>query len=77
MTCYNSENFKNYYPPTRFKGIPIAFDTKSIPANLGDSVSYPPKLGMYTNKIVKYEADSSVYIYDSFGVFSLLKEPDV
>ena len=59
-SCYNPENFKPYYPPTKVKAVPVAFETVRIPASLGDSKTYPPTIGQYKNKIVKYEADETI-----------------
>ncbi len=55
----------------------VLFTTVVIPAGLGTSAKgqpYAPKDGNYFNKLVRYEADKSVWIYDSAGVYSNLKE---
>ena len=75
-SCYNPENFKPYYPPTRMEKIPVAFETVRIPASMGDSVEYPPTQGQYVNKIVKYEADSTVWLYDSLGNYTQVSYGD-
>ena len=69
-SCYNPENFKPYYPPTRVKAVPVVFETVRIPASLGDSKTYPPTIGQYKNKIVKYEADETIWLYDSIGNYT-------
>lgn len=69
-SCYNPENFKPYYPPTRTEKVPVAFETVRIPASMGDSVEYPLSQGQYVNKIVKYEADDTVWLYDSLGNYT-------
>lgn len=53
----------------------VVFTTVAIPASLGSSTegTYTPKDGTYFNKIVRYEADKAVYIYDSAGVYTQLR----
>ena len=49
----------------------------NIPATLGTSEEgqpYAPKNGMYHNMLVRYEADGAVVLYDSVGVYTILKE---
>ena len=70
-SCYNPETFKNAYPPTRFKSVPVMFAKKVIPASAGSSAEgqpLAPKVGAYTNSLVIYEADQTYYIYDSYGI---------
>lgn len=52
------------------------FRTQTIPSAMGDSTTgaYKPANGMYKNMLVRYEADGSVWIYDSAGVYTNLKE---
>ena len=69
-SCYNPENFKPYYPPTKIAPVPVAFETVRIPASVGDSKTHPPTIGQYKNKIVKYEADETIWIYDSLGNYT-------
>lgn len=55
----------------------VCFRTQTIPASMGTSAEgqpYAPKNGAYHNMLVRYEADSSVWIYDSAGVYTNLKE---
>lgn len=54
----------------------VFFRTQVIPASLGSSTdgAYVPQNGMYRNVLVRYEADGAVYIYDSEGVYTNLKE---
>lgn len=54
----------------------VFFRTQTIPSAMGDSTTgaYKPANGMYKNMLVRYEADGSVWIYDSAGVYTNLKE---
>lgn len=54
----------------------VLFRTQTIPAAMGNSTNgdYKPANGMYKNMLVCYEADGSVWIYDSAGVYTNLKE---
>ena len=54
----------------------VFFRTQTIPSAMGDSSTgaYKPANGMYRNMLVRYEADGSVWIYDSAGVYTNLKE---
>lgn len=57
----------------------VCFRTQTIPASMGTSAEgqpYAPKNGMYHNMIVRYEADGSVWLYDSAGVYTNLKEAE-
>lgn len=56
----------------------VLFRTQVIPSSMGDSSTgaYKPANGMYKNMLVKYEADGSVWIYDSAGVYTNLKEAE-
>ena len=47
-----------------------------IQAVLGDDKTgeYIPENGLFKNAIVEYEANGAVYIYDSLGVFTNIKE---
>jgi len=58
----------------------VCFRTQTIPSSMGTSAEgqpYAPKNGMYHNMLVRYEADGSVWIYDSAGVYTNLKEATV
>ena len=57
----------------------VLFRTQTIPSSMGDSKTgpYKPANGMYKNMLVRYEADNSVWIYDSAGVYTNLKEATV
>lgn len=57
----------------------VLFRTQVIPSSMGDSSTgaYKPANGMYKNMLVKYEADGSVWIYDSAGVYTNLKEATI
>lgn len=57
----------------------VLFRTQVIPSAMGDSTTgdYKPANGMYKNMLVRYEADGSVWIYDSAGVYTNLKEANV
>lgn len=60
-------------------GCGVCFSTTIVPASLGTSSSgqtYAPKNGMYYNTIVKYQADNAVYLYDSAGVPTCLRDAD-
>ena len=50
--------------------------TKVVPADKGDGTTGEDKVatGKHKNLLVSYEADSTVYIYDSAGVYTNLKE---
>lgn len=76
-SCYNPENFKPYYPPKQVEEIPVAFETVRVPASVGDSKTYPPTQGAYINKIVQYEADRSVWLYDSLGNYTRITINDL
>lgn len=54
----------------------FVFRKKVIPASLGDDLTgqAKPENGAYTNAYVEYEANGAQYIYDSFGVYTRLKE---
>lgn len=57
----------------------VIFTTKTIPSSLGTSAEgdpYAPKNGMYFNTLLKYQADNAVYLYDSAGVPTCLREAD-
>lgn len=56
----------------------IALRTVVLPANLGSNAEgapYAPALGKYYNTVVLYQANGSVYLYDSNGVYTQI-EPD-
>lgn len=56
----------------------ITLRTQTIPAQLGDDSTgsaYAPKPGYAFNTIVHYLANDAVYIYDSNGVFTKVKDP--
>lgn len=58
----------------------VCFRTQTIPSSMGTSAEgqpYAPKNGMYHNMLVRYEADGAVFIYDSAGVYTNLKEATV
>lgn len=76
-SCYNPENFKPYYPPKQVEEIPVAFETVRVPASMGDSKTYPPTQRAYINKIVQYEADRSVWLYDSLGNYTRITTDDL
>lgn len=54
----------------------FVFRKTVIPAALGDDVTGQdiPANGAYTNALVQYEANGALYIYDSYGVYTLLRE---
>ena len=55
----------------------VAPELVIIPSSQGSSeVGQPhaPKVGAYTNSIVKYEADGKAYIYDQRGYYALLSD---
>lgn len=56
----------------------VLFRTQTVPSSMGDSTTgaYKPANGMYKNMLVRYEADGSVWIYDSAGVYTNLKEAE-
>ena len=64
--------------PRRCEEPAVFFRTQIIPAAMGDSSTgdYKPANGMYRNMLVRYEADGSVWIYDSAGVYTNLKEAE-
>lgn len=70
----NNNSCKCNLPKEAFK-----CETKSgltiviIPAQLGDSTGvYAPKIGDYKNTLVKYEADTKVFLYDKDGNWTLV-----
>lgn len=53
----------------------VLFNTITIPSNLGTDAKgqpYAPKDGLYYNKLVRYEANGVVVLYDSRGVYTYL-----
>lgn len=55
----------------------VFFRTQTIPSSMGTSAEgqpYAPANGNYHNMLVKYEADGSVWLYDSAGTYTNLKE---
>lgn len=76
-SCYNPENFKPRFTSKQYEEVPVAFETVRIPANVGDSKTYPPTQGAYENSIVQYEADETVWLYDSFGNYTKLTTNDL
>lgn len=54
----------------------FAFRKVLIPAALGDDITGKdkPVNGAYTNSYVVYEANGAQYLYDSFGVFTKLRD---
>ena len=57
----------------------VIFHTQIIPASMGTSAEgqpYAPKTGMYKNMLVRYEADKAIYLYDSDGVYSCLRDAE-
>lgn len=53
----------------------IYLRTKTVPANLGDDTgAFAPSVGAEYNAIVNYLANGAVYIYDSNGVFTKVKD---
>lgn len=55
----------------------VAPELVIIPSSQGSSEvgqPYAPKIGAYTNSIVKYEADGKSYIYDQRGYYALLSD---
>lgn len=57
----------------------IVLRTVIIPASLGtaeEGQPYAPKPGAYYDSIVLYQSTGEVYIYDSNGVFTLIRQAD-
>ena len=46
----------------------VLFRKVVIPASMGDDTTYPPKVGLYRNVLVVYEANNRVYLYSSDGI---------
>ena len=46
----------------------VLFHKVEIPSSMGDSVTYPPKNGMYRNVLAVYQADGEIFLYDSNGI---------
>lgn len=57
-------------------GTEFAFRKVLIPAALGDDITgeAKPELGAYTNSYVYYEANAQQYLYDSYGVYTKLRD---
>ena len=74
-----AKSISSCYCPRKCEEPYFLFKTQIIPAAMGDSSTgaYKPANGMYKNMLVKYEADGSVWIYDSAGVYTNLKEAAV
>lgn len=54
----------------------ITLRTVVLPANLGDDTTgapYAPRLGLYYNTVVQYQANGATYIYDSNGIYTLVE----
>lgn len=63
----------NYCRPDK-----LTLRTKVIPANLGDDTGeFAPSVGAEYNCIVLYQSNGAVYIYDSNGVFTKVKDADL
>ncbi len=71
-----AKSISSCYCPRKCEEPYFLFKTQIIPASMGNSVTgaYKPANGMYKNMLVRYEADGSVWIYDSAGVYTNLKE---
>lgn len=68
---------RRYAPKCECEG--VIFTTKTIPAALGTSAEgqpFAPTNGKYFNTLLKYQADNAVYLYDSAGVPTCLREAD-
>lgn len=46
----------------------LEFRKVVVKASLGDDTTYPPKVGMFCNTILYYEANDQVYLYSSDGI---------
>ncbi len=69
--CYEKEHHHHEQPKIcdiKPSGCVVLFVTKTVPAAMGDSVSYPPRVGQNRNVVVRYEADKTVWLYDSKGI---------
>lgn len=56
----------------------ITLRTKVIPANLGDDTgAFAPSVGAEYNTIVVYQSNGAVYLYDSNGVFTEVKDANI
>lgn len=68
---------KCFCPKRRCKEPMVFFRTQIIPASMGTSAEgqpFAPENGRYYNMLVRYEADGAVFLYDSAGVYTNLKE---
>lgn len=50
------------------------FHRTTIPAELGDDTTYPPKSGLYRNSLVVYEANKHTYMYSSDGIPTFISD---
>ena len=50
------------------------FHRTTIPADLGDDTTYPPKAGLYRNALVVYEANGHTYMYSSDGIPTFISD---
>ena len=77
---YTSRNVRYPRPVRKCEINGVIFDTMTIPANLGSDAKgqpYAPKDGLYYNKLVRYEANGAVVLYDSRGIYTYLTKSTV
>lgn len=56
------------------KECPTLFHKVTIPAEIGDDETYPPKPGLYRNTLLVYEANSHVWMYSSDGIPTFISD---
>lgn len=55
---------------------PTLFHKVTIPAEIGDDETYPPKPGLYRNTLLVYEANNHVWMYSSDGIPTYISDGD-
>lgn len=53
---------------------PTLFHRVTIPAEIGDDETYPPKPGLYRNTLLVYEANHHVWMYSSDGIPTFISD---
>ena len=56
------------------KECPTLFHKVTIPAEIGDDETYPPKPGLYRNTLLVYEANNHVWMYSSDGIPTFISD---
>lgn len=53
---------------------PTLFHRVTIPAEIGDDETYPPKPGLYRNTLLVYDANKHVYMFSSDGIPTFISD---